>query len=88
MKTINEELDEIFADYREWIRGIRTDRLIGVPEKVTKQRIRSLILRERLNEAEAMWEMFDGYYADASDLCDYAPDRIKALKSELKGEEE
>ena len=79
MKSLDDELDEILE--HSYNAGYSV-------KDAAKQRLRSLILRERLNEAEAMWEMFDGYYADASDLCDYAPDRIKALKAEMKREEE
>ena len=43
MTNYNERLDKILEDHREWMRGIRTDRLVGTSSEVTKQAITSLI---------------------------------------------
>ena len=43
MTNYNERLDEILADHREWMRGIRTDHLVGTSSEATKQAITSLI---------------------------------------------
>ena len=51
MTNYNERLDKILEDHREWMRGIRTDRLVGTSSEVTKQAITSLI-KELVAEAK------------------------------------
>ena len=50
MTNYNERLDKILADHREWMRGIRTDHLVGTSSEATKQSITSLI-KELVAEA-------------------------------------
>ena len=50
MTNYNERLDKILADHREWMRGIRTDHLVGTSSEATKQAITSLI-KELVAEA-------------------------------------
>ncbi len=40
------ELDEILKQHREWMRGIRTDRLVGTSHEQTKAAIERLIAEE------------------------------------------
>ena len=51
MTDYNKRLDTILAEHREWMRGIRTDRLVGTSSEVTKQAITSLI-KELVAEAK------------------------------------
>ena len=51
MTNYNERLDKILADHREWMRGIRTDHLVGTSSEATKQSITSLI-KELVAEAK------------------------------------
>ena len=51
MTNYNERLDTILADHREWMRGIRTDRLVGTSSEVTKQALTSLY-KELVAEAK------------------------------------
>ena len=39
------ELDDILEQHKEWLRGVRTDRLIGVGTEPTKQSIKELIIK-------------------------------------------
>ena len=41
-----DQLDEILEQHREWIRGLRTDHLIGTSDKETKQAIEAIIATE------------------------------------------
>ena len=45
------KLDDILKEHREWMRGIRTDRLIGTSNDETKQQIKDLML-ELIGEDE------------------------------------
>lgn len=51
MTNYNGRLDEIIADHREWMRGIRTDHLVGTSSEATKQAITSLF-KELVTEAK------------------------------------
>ena len=55
MTNYNERLDEVLADHREWMRGIRTDRLVGTSSEATKQAITSLI-KELVAEAKPSYK--------------------------------
>ena len=43
-----DELDTVLKQHREWMRGIRTDRLIGTSHAETKAAIQSIIRTEKL----------------------------------------
>ena len=61
MTNYNERLDKILEDHREWMRGIRTDRLVGTSSEVTKQAITSLI-KELVAEAKPDTSGFSDEY--------------------------
>ena len=56
MTNYNERLDKILAEHREWMRGIRTDRLVGTSSEATKQALTSLI-KELVAEAKPAKEI-------------------------------
>ena len=80
MTNYNERLDKILADHREWMRGIRTDHLVGTSSEATKQSITSLI-KELVAEAKPI-ETDDDEYADGwNDAIDqYHTNLLKALE--------
>ncbi len=39
------DVQKILKQYREWLRGVRTDRLIGADNKQTEQAIQALITK-------------------------------------------
>lgn len=43
-----DELDTVLKQHREWMRGIRTDRLIGTSHTETKAAIQAIIRTEKL----------------------------------------
>jgi len=57
----DEAIDEILKQHREWIRGIRTDHLIGASDNQTKEAILQLI-KDR--EVEAIKEHLDWWKGD------------------------
>ena len=63
MTNYNKRLDEILADHREWMRGIRTDRLVGTSSEATKQAIIKLIEDE---VREAVWKEKERIYEFAT----------------------
>lgn len=79
--TMSEELRENILnefDFFDKGRDGATDRIMKSIEKYTL----SKQIEARLDEAEEMWEKFDGYYADADRLCDYAVERIAELRKQ------
>ena len=61
MTNYNERLDKILADHREWMRGVRTDHLVGTSSEATKQAITSLI-KELVVEAKPDTSGFSDEY--------------------------
>ena len=61
MTNYNERLDKILADHREWMRGVRTDHLVGTSSEATKQAITSLI-KELVAEAKPDTSGFSDEY--------------------------
>ena len=87
MTNYNERLDEILADHREWMRGIRTDRLVGTSSEATKQAITSLI-KELVAEAKPEQE-FDEYgYCESEYYVGYNAAIAKFEQNLLKALEE
>ena len=72
----NQRLDEILADHREWMRGIRTDRLVGTSSEATKQAITSLI-KELV--AEAKPKEMDSFY-EKPIVDEFEQNLLKALE--------
>jgi hypothetical protein len=83
MTNYNERLDEILADHREWMRGIRTDRLVGTSSEATKQAITSLI-KELVAEAKPeRFTLKTGLLWDSQDCTDGYHEAIKDYEANL-----
>jgi len=81
----NEKLEAILEHHREWMRGIRTDRLIGASSKQTADAIRTLIREEIIGEdTEGAWnELFPNDRGSGRDV-----DELKNLyNNELRAEQ-
>lgn len=76
MTNYDERLDEILADHREWMRGIRTDRLVGTSSEATKQAITSLI-KELVEEAKPEPTKYEKYNSDCLEGFNIATDEFE-----------
>jgi acyl-CoA hydrolase len=91
MTNYNERLDEILKDHREWMRGVRTDRLVGTSSAEAKQAIKALIANQvreeltnlkiaRLNLGTITTDHADGYQMAVDDMNRHIENRIKELE--------
>lgn len=77
-------VDTILQGHREWMRGIRTDHLIGTSHKETKEALYSLLiskLPEEATESETLGKDYKGY----SRGWNSAIDDIKTVLDEMFG---
>ena len=65
--TLDEQIEEILEQHREWMRGIRTDRLVGTSSKEATQQLKALFTEHskevdrlaRIDELKAVVVDFD-----------------------------
>ena len=84
MTNYNERLDEILADHREWMRGVRTDRLVGTSSEATKQAILDWHNKQVKNAVATAEDNLDQYWNKELDKqIEGVLDRLESNKETL-----
>ena len=79
MTNYNERLDTILAEHREWMRGVRTDRLVGTSSEATKQ----ALIDWHNKQVEAVLDRLESQVRRADD-CTEDTFVVKAIRIEAE----